>query len=53
MSPSIDGVQPSKIISRSSTTHSGAVKGDVDFGYPSGHLGHLTPDEETTLKAFK
>jgi hypothetical protein len=27
--------------------------GGHDFGYPHGHLGHLTADEENRLKSFK
>jgi hypothetical protein len=25
----------------------------VEYGYPQGHLGRLTPEEETELKNFK
>lgn len=25
----------------------------VEYGYPQGHLGHLTSDEETALTNFK
>ena len=25
----------------------------VEYGYPQGHLGHLSPDEEAALKNFK
>ncbi len=25
----------------------------VEYGYPKGHLGHLTPDEEDALKRFR
>jgi hypothetical protein len=27
--------------------------GGHDIGYPHGHLGHLTPDEDTRLASFK
>jgi hypothetical protein len=25
----------------------------VEYGYPQGHLGHLSPDEEAAFKNFK
>lgn len=25
----------------------------VEFGYPQGHLGHLTPEEEAAFRNFK
>jgi len=25
----------------------------VEYGFPQGHLGHLTPDEEAALSNFK
>ena len=25
----------------------------VEYGYPQGHLGHLTPEEEAAFKNFK
>ncbi|CAN8103217.1 unnamed protein product [Discula destructiva] len=53
MPPSVDGARPTKVLSRASTARSGPVKGALEYGYPHGHLGHLTPDEETTFSAFK
>lgn len=57
MSPSTDqppSSRPSKTLSRTSTSRSnGPVKGALDYGYPHGHLGHLTPTELTNLDAFK
>lgn len=54
MSPSLDGARPTKALTRSSTARSGpGVKGALEYGYPSGHLGHLTPEEEKTFEAFK
>ncbi|KAJ4390931.1 hypothetical protein N0V93_004530 [Gnomoniopsis smithogilvyi] len=44
----------SKTLSRTSTSRSQApVKGALEYGYPHGHLGHLTETESTTFAAFK
>lgn len=52
--PSAEGARPTKLLTRSSTARSGpGVKGALEYGYPSGHLGHLTPEEEKTFEAFK
>lgn len=61
MSPSTDRPPSaqrtiSKTLSRTSTSRSSAahpVKGALDYGYPHGHLGHLTESESASLLAFK
>ncbi|KAJ4420523.1 hypothetical protein N0V82_004296 [Gnomoniopsis sp. IMI 355080] len=67
MSPSTDRPPSasrtlSKTLSRTSTSRSshhannhtqGPVKGALDYGYPHGHLGHLTDTEATTFAAFQ
>lgn len=35
------------------TIHRVPTAGAVGEGYPRGHLGHLTPEEEQALKDFK
>ncbi|PSR75516.1 CRAL/TRIO domain-containing protein [Coniella lustricola] len=42
-----------RTVSKSSIKSTGNVKGALDYGYPHGHLGHLTPEEEATFAAFK
>lgn len=40
-------------LSRTSTSRSLPAKGALEYGYPHGHLGHLTASEEAALADFK
>lgn len=58
MSPSTDRPPSaqrtlSKTLSRTSTSRSHPAKGALEYGYPHGHLGHLTESESASLLAFK
>ncbi|KAJ0115741.1 sec14 cytosolic factor [Diaporthe amygdali] len=52
MSPSATTGPATKVKSNASRA-SHASKAALENGYPHGHLGHLTPDEEAALKGFK
>ncbi|KAL1882898.1 hypothetical protein Daus18300_000536 [Diaporthe australafricana] len=52
MSPSATTGPATKVKSNASRV-SAASKAALENGYPHGHLGHLTPDEEAALKGFK
>jgi len=38
---------------KSAVSTGGASTGEHGIGYPNGHLGHLSPEEEETLRGFK
>ncbi|KAI3391947.1 hypothetical protein diail_6593 [Diaporthe ilicicola] len=51
MSPSATAGPATKV--KSNASRASAAKAALENGYPHGHLGHLTQDEEDALKGFK
>lgn len=51
MSPSATAAPATKV--RSNASRASHTKAALENGYPHGHLGHLTEEEENALKGFK
>ncbi|KKY35862.1 putative sec14 cytosolic factor [Diaporthe ampelina] len=51
MSPSATAAPATKV--KSNASRASAAKAALENGYPHGHLGHLTDEEESALKGFK
>lgn len=51
MSPSATAAPATKV--KSNASRASQTKAALENGYPHGHLGHLTEEEESALKGFK